>query len=255
MLRICLIIALVTGIAVVALNFVFVADKITTIRTQREEEKTQKETAQRDLGVAKKDLQATRTKLTETETTLASTKRERDTAVAKADSEIKRASDLAEKLTKTTQERDDAQANLAAFTASGFNPEQVANLGKQLKGLQDEVEVLNTEKKILAREKTRLFNELALLRDPVFHVPLPPELKGKVLVADPKWDFVVLNVGADQGVAEQGELLVSRDGKLVAKLRIETVEKGRSIANVMPGWKLGDVMEGDQVFPAYIPAS
>jgi len=255
MLRICLIIALVTGIAVVAMNFVLVADKINTIRTDRDQQKQQKEKALADLGTARKDLQATKTKLTETETTLAATKKDRDAAVARADSESKRATDLADKLTKTTQERDDAQANLAAYVNTGFKPEQVAALGKQLKGLQDEVDVLNTEKKILSREKTRLFNELALLRDPVFHVPLPPDLKGKVLVADPKWDFVVLNVGADQGVAEQGELLVSRDGKLVAKLRIETVEKSRCIANVMPGWKLGDVMEGDQVFPAYVPAS
>jgi len=255
MLRICLIIALVTGIAVVALNFVVVADKINTIRSQREDEKTQKVKALADLGTARRNLQATQTKLTETETTLATTRKERDAAVAKADAESKRAIDLADKLTKTTQDRDDAQAKLAAYEGTGFKPEQIVNLGKQLKGLQDEVDTVSAENKMLSREKTRLFNELALLRDPVFHVPLPPDLKGKVLVADPKWDFVVLDVGADQGVAEQGELLVSRDGKLVAKLRIETVEKGRCIANVMPGWKLGDVMEGDQVFPAYVPAS
>ena len=254
MLRICLIIVLVTGIAAVALNFVLVADKINTIRTQREEEKTQKEKALADLRTTRNDLQATRTRLTETEATLATTKRERDTAVAQAAAEVKRATELADRLTKTTQERDDAQAELAAYVGTGFKPEQIANLGKQLKGLQDEVEVLNTEKKILSREKTRLFNELALLRDPVFHVPLPPNLKGKVLVSDPKWDFVVLDIGANQDVAQGGELLVSRDGKLVAKLRIETIEKNRCIANVMPGWKLGDVMEGDYVFPAYVPA-
>lgn len=255
MLRICLIIVLVTGIAAVALNFVMVADKINTIRTQREEEKTQKEKAQADLRTTRTDLQATRTKLTETETTLAATKKERDTAVTQAAVEIKKATDATEKLSKVVQERDDAQAGLAAYLGTGFKPEQIVNLGKQLKGLQDEVETVSTENKMLSREKSRLFNELALLRDPVFHVPLPAELKGKVLVSDPKWDFVVLDIGAEQGVAEKGELLVSRDGKLVAKLRIETVEKNRCIANVMPGWKLGDVMEGDQVFPAYVPAS
>ena len=70
-------------------------------------------------------------------------------------------------------------------------------------------------------------------------MPLPAGLKGKVLVADPKWNFVVLNVGEDQGVLERGELLVNRNGKLVAKVVVRSVQKDRCIANVLPGWELG----------------
>ena len=78
-------------------------------------------------------------------------------------------------------------------------------------------------------------------------------LKGKVLATDPKWDFVVLNVGEDQGVLENGELLVNRNGKLVAKVRVRTVEKTRCIANIVPGWKIGEVLEGDSVLPVQPP--
>ena len=85
-------------------------------------------------------------------------------------------------------------------------------------------------------------------------IKLPADLKGKILVVDPKWDFVVLNIGEDQGVIQDGELLVSRDGKLVAKVIVRSVEKDRSIANIVPGWKLGEVIEGDEVTPAH-PAS
>ena len=42
-------------------------------------------------------------------------------------------------------------------------------------------------------------------------------------------------------------MLVSRDGKLVAKIRVTTVEPGRSVANVLPEWKQAEVMEGDVV--------
>jgi len=49
-------------------------------------------------------------------------------------------------------------------------------------------------------------------------------------------------------------LLVNRDGRLVAKVKITSVQKNRCVANVMPGWQLGDVIEGDLVIPAY-PAS
>jgi hypothetical protein len=95
---------------------------------------------------------------------------------------------------------------------------------------------------------------VAQYRDPEYKVHLPATLRGTILVADPKWDFVVLSIGEDQGVLEDGELLVNRNGRLVAKVKVRSVQKDRSIANVMPGWKLGDVVEGDLVIPAH-PAS
>ena len=61
----------------------------------------------------------------------------------------------------------------------------------------------------------------------------------------------MLNIGEEQGVLDDGELLVSRDGKLVAKVIVRSVQKDRSIANIMPGWQLGDVIEGDVVTPAH----
>ena len=73
-------------------------------------------------------------------------------------------------------------------------------------------------------------------------------------MVDPKFDFVVLDIGEDQGVIPDGEMLVSREGKLVAKVVVRSVEKNRCIANILPGWKLGEVIEGDEVTPAH-PAS
>jgi hypothetical protein len=55
-------------------------------------------------------------------------------------------------------------------------------------------------------------------------------------------------------VLERGELLVNRNGRLVAKVVVRSVQKDRCIANVLPGWELGEVMEGDLVIPAH-PAS
>ena len=78
-------------------------------------------------------------------------------------------------------------------------------------------------------------------------VPLPAGLKGKILVVDPKWDFVVLDIGEAQGVLQNGVMMVSRNSKLVAKVKIMSVESNRSIANIIPNWKLGEVMEGDLV--------
>jgi len=110
--------------------------------------------------------------------------------------------------------------------------------------------VAKEENRILDLELQKAKNKLAILLDDTYVVPLPPNLKGKVIVADPKWEFVVLDIGEDDGLLEQGELLVNRNGRLVAKVRVQSVQKGRAIANLVNGWKLGDVAEGDLVIPA-----
>jgi hypothetical protein len=119
---------------------------------------------------------------------------------------------------------------------------------------QDTINAINDEKKVLTRSVARLQNQLNELIGTNYVVTLPADLKGSVAVVDPKWDFVVLDVGDEQGVLQDGEMLVSRAGKLVAKVVVRSVEKDRCIANIMPGWKLGEVFEGDVVTPAH-PAS
>jgi len=115
---------------------------------------------------------------------------------------------------------------------------------------------INLEKGVMQREIVRIGAELAKFKDPETFVPLRADLKGKVVDVDPKWDFVVLNIGDEQGAIQDGEMLVSRDGKLVAKVIISRVEKDYCIANVVTGWKLGEMIEGDDVSPAHpAPAS
>ena len=192
--------------------------------------------------------------MAQTQQDLADTKVERDRANDKAATEAKRANDLSDKLAKTTQERDDAQNSLAAYKATDLTPEQIIGLNKSLKNAQTEIEAINGEKLVMIRTITRLTNELNKYTGSESVVKLRADLRGKIVVVDPKWDFVVLNIGEDQGVLENGELLVSREGKLLAKVIVRSVQKDRAIANLVPGWKFSDVMEGDDVCPAH-PAS
>jgi multidrug efflux pump subunit AcrA (membrane-fusion protein) len=166
----------------------------------------------------------------------------------------KRADDLSDKLAKATQDRDTAQAELAAYKATGKSPDEILKLIATIKQDQDTIAAINAEKAVLARNLLRVQSRLDELITENYVVKLRADLKGQVVVVDPKWDFVVLDIGDEQGVLQDGEMLVSRNGKLVAKVIVRTVEKDRSIANIVPGWKLGEVFEGDQVTPAH-PAS
>ena len=251
LIRISLIVAIIAGLAVSGLNFLKVKEKITTIQQQREDERTAKVQAQTELASTKKDLEKTTADLKTTKATLETTTAERDKATADLANMTKRADQLAADRDKIRKERDDAQADLAAYVGTGLKPEQILAMNKQFKDLQAALDASQDEKKLLGQKITQLQTRLDRYESPEKPVYLPASLTGKVLVTDPKWNFVVLNVGLDQGIKEYGELLVNRNGKLVAKVIVRSAQKDRSIANVMPGWQLGEVMEGDQVTPAH----
>jgi hypothetical protein len=251
LIRISLIVAIIAGLAVTGLNFSLVKQKIVTITQQREDEKAAKIAAQTELASTKKDLEKTTADLKTTKANLEATTAERDKAVADLANMTKRADQLTAERDKIRKERDDAQADLQAYVGTGLKPEQIIAMNKQYKDLQAALDASQDEKKLLGQKIAKLQTELDRFVSPEKPVFLPASLTGKVLVTDPKWNFVVLNIGLDQGVKEYGELLVNRNGKLVAKVIIRSAQKDRCIANVMPGWQLGEVMEGDQVTPAH----
>jgi septal ring factor EnvC (AmiA/AmiB activator) len=68
----------------------------------------------------------------------------------------------------------------------------------------------------------------------------------------PAYGFVTLPVGNSSGVVSGSPLNVVRDGEVVAKLRVSSVEAGRSAAEIVPDSLTADtvLMVGDQVVPA-----
>ena len=254
LLRISLIVAILAGLGAGVVSYLEVSEKIPALAKQRDDEHSAKVTALADLSKTKTELAKTKSDLAQTQQELADTKSDRDKAVARAEAQSKRADELTDKLAKATQDRDDAQSQLAAYKATDLTPDQVVKLGKTLKEAQSQIDAINAEKVVLQRALTGVKARLARYEGPDTDIKLRADLKGKVIVVDPKWDFVVLDVGEEQGAIQDGELLVSRAGKLVAKVVLRSVQKDRSIANIIPGWKLGELIEGDEVTPAH-PAS
>jgi hypothetical protein len=251
LLRISLVIAILAGLGAGVVSYLEISDKIPALQKQRDDEHTAKVNEIAAHGKTKTELKKTQGELAQTQQELTDTKGERDKAIARAEAQGKRADELNDKLTKTSKDLVDSQNEVASYRASGLSPEQVFKLNKDLKTARMEIEAVNGEKVVLLRTITRLTNEINKIYGPDQYVKLPPELHGKILTVDPKWDFVVLNIGEDQGVISDGELLVSRSGKLVGKVVVRSVEKDRCIANLVPGWKLGDFIEGDEVSPAH----
>jgi hypothetical protein len=251
LLRISLIVAIVAALIAGGLGYYEVSTQVPALTTQRDTEHTAKVSALTELTQTKTKLKKTQADLAQTQQDLADTKSDLDKAVARADQESQQIVTLNQKVTDVSGQRDDAQNKLEAYTVTGLNPQQVGDLNKQLTNARKGLLALNDENGVLNRKLRIVSSKLAEIEGVSPDIKLPAELKGSVVVVDPKWDFVVLNIGDNQGAVPDAELLVSRQGKLVAKVILRSVEKNRSIANIVPGWKLGEPIEGDEVTPAH----
>jgi hypothetical protein len=250
-LRISLILAILAGLGAGVISYLEMSDKIPALTKQRDDEHTAKVNEIAAHTKTKAELKKTVAELTQTKSDLADMTKDRDRQQASAEQNKKRADELGIKLTSVTQQRDDAQNSLAQYKATQLTPEQILTLNKQIKDVRMEIEVTKAENLTFLHTIGRLTNELAKYIGPEQFVKLRADLHGKVVVVDPKWNFVVLDIGEDQGVISDGELLVSRGGKLVAKVKVRSVQKDRCIANLVPGWSLSEMMEGDDVSPAH----
>ena len=253
--RIILGVAIIAGLATAGINTAVVRNKVQALQADRDSQRSQKEDYHRKLDKTTQDLRTTENELTQTKQELATSQAAEHQAEHKLADATTQIQDLNTQLTKAKADRDDAQNQLAAYKNTGLTPEQIVGLDKQLKDTQVSLDVANQEKLVLSHEVAKLNSQLAELTVPDYVVPLPAGLKGTVMAVDPKWHFVVLNIGASQGVLKDGEMLVSRDGRLVGKVIVRSVQKDRCIANLVPGWELGDIIEGDEVIPAHPTSS
>jgi len=248
LLRISLILAILAGIGTIVVTQIKTREHIKGIIAVREEnikgraqEAARAKKAETELASTKDALSATKSTLAKTEEELNGTKQR----LAAAEESI---SKLKGELATAVESRKKAEADLAKWQSLGYTPEQVVELGKKVKVQSDAIAALEDEKAILARNAKELQNKIdLLLGGEEFVVKLPADTKGNVLAVDPKWNFVVLDLGKNKEMLEGGVLMVHRNSQLVGKVRIREVLSDRCVATVMPGWRLGEIEEGDQV--------
>jgi DNA polymerase III gamma/tau subunit len=115
---------------------------------------------------------------------------------------------------------------------------QVDDLRRQLDGAEKEKALL-AEKLQDAQERpvkeapkagTRKTRETASVQRQVSH---RAGVRGTVLAYNQAYNFVVLNLGARNGVEPNSEMLVLRDGTLIGKIRISSVEPATAIGDIM----------------------
>jgi len=242
LIRTSLVFAIVAGTVVIALNVTQLKEKLTSLNNRLASQTTARERAEADLANARQEASKAGSAL----------KRTADALEAKSAEAIAQAEQIAKlngEAKKLRDERSEAQQKLTAYEFS-MTPEQVANAVARIKSLEDSLAASEEEKVLLLRQVKKLSSFLPNVCG-ICPIEFPADFTAKVLAVDPKWQFVVLSAGEDQGAIPHGELLVSRGGRLVARVCVRSVQKNRCVADVMAGWNLAELLEGDQAIPAY----
>jgi hypothetical protein len=229
------------------LNFTELKQRIVDLQFALTTQTAARQKAEAELGASQTALAKTTSTLHQTQTLLTTANNERDQALAEASVQKKAAANVRGELAETKKRLDDTQVYLDRYREAGLEPEQIVVVRDQLKTLQKSLTTAQKQNELLNQKLQTLARLESGMED---FVPLPLGLRANVLASDPKWHFVVLDAGQNQGVAARGKLLLTRQGKLVAKAQVTTVENDRCIANLMPDSELGEVLEGDVALPA-----
>jgi hypothetical protein len=246
--RICLIVAIVAGLGALGISHFLVDKKIKGVIEQRDqngkerdEARTAQKTAEDERDKTKKDLDSTTAELTTTKSQL----EEKTKLYTEAES---RATRVTTELAKANADKKLMLDELSPWRALLKTPDVVkTTLASHAKAVEDR-EIAVGENKILLTKVEKMqtrINELIGIDPPP--VELPEGLKGKIVQVDPKYDFVVLDIGGNDGVKIGGELLINRKGRLIGKVRVTSFMPDKSIANILKAWKQAEPFEGDEV--------
>jgi hypothetical protein len=231
-----LLIAAAAGVASAVL-----ALKAKDIVVQRSEqlEQTSKELAgtKKSLDEEKAKLQQTtaakeaaESKTTAVEAKLATTEK----SLGDANTEL---ADVKGKLTTAETDSATAKKDLEDFKAQfppDMPPDKVAAALKekdnQIKVSQEEIDIL---KKKIAEPKPVVTAQQAAGGAAATGRPSAPGIQGKIVAVNHQWNFVVVNIGGEKGLAENAEMVVVRGDQPIAKLKVAKVDPQTAVADIV----------------------
>jgi predicted phage tail protein len=113
----------------------------------------------------------------------------------------------------------------------------IAELKAQLEEAKKQLDAAEREKALLADKMKDTQVKSTQLETERKHRPAPggnnPGIRGTVLAVNPVYNFVVLSLGARQGVEPNSEMLVLRGGSFIGKIRISSVEPATAIGDII----------------------
>jgi hypothetical protein len=168
------------------------------------------------------------------EAELAQIQKEKVDLQTKLDEDQKKIASLQKRVQEAEKNPNPSVADSAATTAPATDLQsQLDDLRRQLDGAEKEKAFLS-EKLQDIQEHAGQSKEGKKRRETVRQAgPRRTGLRGTVLAVNQAYNFVVLNLGAHHGVESNTEMLVLREGTLIGKIRISSVEPATAIGDII----------------------
>lgn len=182
-----------------------------------------------DLKLTRDDLEATRQELAQTR------------------QELQAARDQIAQLEQRLEEKEAelAQANAKITDLEG----QIAAKEQEIDSLNATIAKMKDEKKVMDDRIIFLEQELLALGWSPTGGKRPEGLAGQILIIDPNWSFVVLNVGSREGAGIGTEMAIHRDNEVLGRVRISGLREHMCIAEILRDLtpSVQNIKEGDRV--------
>ncbi|MEO7318851.1 MAG: hypothetical protein ABIZ56_07680, partial [Chthoniobacteraceae bacterium] len=163
---------------------------------------------------------------------------------------------VTEELTTTKAKLDEAIAAMTPKDGTKVDPEQMSReiaalreaKAKAEADLAEAIQIKDSLTKQLIDEKSKTVAAETQVKSYKTGYT-NPGVTGTILAYNPGWNFVVLSIGDRQSLKAGKEMVVTRDGQMVGKVRVTSVEPSTSIADIIPSSvpKGQSVQPGDRV--------
>ncbi len=165
------------------------------------------------------------------------------------------------------RDRADYQRALANMTNdfNQINAELIRSAQRQeaLEQTQAELTAARNRLQQLTGERDQLIQRLGIVRDegrdeverddePTVDPTgvqerFPRDTRGRVVEVNPRFGFVIIDLGHQDKVGRGLQLLVDRDGQFIARLEVTEVRENTAVADVVPRIMIDQIQAGDQV--------
>ena len=211
-------------------------NKIKTLRNDVNSAAAEKQTLERQKVEADKAMKAREVKVAEQTAKMT----ENDNRVADQETDLVKMqtekSDLQAKLQANEAQIAELQKRMGELCKTPANPNpgapSAAELQAQLEDARKQLESAEREKSLLNEKfqnNVARGPEVATKREPAYR----GSIRGTVLAFNPAYNFVILNLGSRNGVEANAEMLVLREGSVIGKIRISSVEPATAVGDIM----------------------
>jgi len=243
-------ILLVISVVLIAVSAVFgfmTMGKKASLRQEVLAADTAMKAAQNDLGKAQADAKTAKAQVGAAAEELKTAKADLASAQEAVKSEASKTTALREENQKLIdQAKQVASATpVPEATPPPVDDTKVKALEAQVAELQQVNQTMVTKVNEAEGKSKSMEGELARYKG----VARAKGLEGQVLAVNGAYNFVVLSLGDRQGVVMNAQMLIFRGDRMVAKVKVTSVEPSTSIADIIPGTSPRDfrVMPGDRV--------